>query len=80
MTFVWFLAAAAACMMIPLFGIVESQTIHASLFLTAFWLMWRASKLLTPNDRKFHLSLTFKAINSYAMVVMILLALDHWFH
>ena len=80
MTFVWFLAAAATCMMIPLFGTVESQTIHGSLFLTAFWLMWRASKLLTPNDRKFHLSLTFKAINSYAMVVMILLALDHWFH
>ena len=80
MTFVWFLASAVACMMIPLFGIVESQIIHGSLFFTAFWMMWRASKLLTPNDRKFHLSLTFRAINSYAMLVMILLSLDHWFH
>jgi protoheme IX farnesyltransferase len=80
MTFVWIVAAAVTCMMIPLFGIVESQTIHGGLFLTAFWLMWRGSKLLTSNDRQFHLSHTFRAINSYAMLVMILLSLDHWFH
>ena len=79
MTFVWILAAAATCMLIPLFGIVESPIIHGSLFFAAFWMMWRASKLLNSNDRKFHLSLTFKAINSYAMVVMILLSLDHLF-
>lgn len=80
MTFVWIVAAAAACMMIPLFGIVESHTIHGSLFLFAFWLMWRALKLLTPNDRNLQLSLTFRAINSYALVVMVLLTLDHLFH
>jgi len=80
MTFVWIFAAAATCMMIPLFSIVESQTIHGSLFLVAFWLMWRSLKLLTPNNRNLHLSLTFRAINSYAMVVMILFSLDHWFH
>jgi protoheme IX farnesyltransferase len=79
-TFVWIISTAATCMMIPLFGIVESQIIHGSLILVAFWLMWRASKLLTSNNRKFHLSLTFRAINSYAMLVMILLSLDHWFH
>ena len=45
-TFMWIFATAAACMMIPLFGIVESHVIHGSLFLVAFWLVWKSLKLL----------------------------------
>jgi protoheme IX farnesyltransferase len=79
-TFIWIFATAAACMMIPLFGIVESHFIHGSLFFIAFWLVWKALRLLTASDRKFFLPFTFKIINSYALVVMILLTLGHLFH
>jgi len=79
-TFIWIFATAAACMMIPLFGIVESHFIHGSLFFIAFWLVWKSLRLLTESGRKFFFPFTFKIINSYALVVIILLALDHLFH
>jgi protoheme IX farnesyltransferase len=79
-TFVWIFATAAACMMIPLFGIVESHTIQGGLWVAAFWLMWKSLRLLTAKGRKFSLPFTFKTVNSYAVVVMILLTLDNLFH
>jgi protoheme IX farnesyltransferase len=79
-TFIWIFATAAACMMIPLFGIVESHAIQGGLFVAAFWLVWKSLRLLTASGRKFFLPFTFKMINSYALVVMILLALDHLIH
>jgi len=79
-TFMWIFATAAACMMIPLFGIVESHVIHGSLFLVAFWLVWKSLKLLTVRGRQFSLPIAFRTINSYAIMVIILLTLDHLFH
>jgi protoheme IX farnesyltransferase len=79
-TFIWIFATAAACMMIPLFGIVESHTIQGGLWVAAFWLMWKSLRLLTAKGRKFSLPFTFKTVNSYAVVVMILLTLDNLFH
>jgi protoheme IX farnesyltransferase len=79
-TFIWIFATAAACMMIPLFGIVKSHTIQGGLWVAAFWLMWKSLRLLTAKGRKFSLPFTFKTVNSYAVVVMILLTLDNLFH
>jgi protoheme IX farnesyltransferase len=79
-TFIWIFATAAACMMIPLFGIVESHAIQGGLFFAAFWLVWKSLRLLTASGRKFFLPFTFKMINSYALVVMILLTVDHLIH
>jgi heme o synthase len=79
-TFIWIFATAAACMMIPLFGIVESHTTQGGLLVAAFWLMWKSLRLLTAKGRKFSLPFTFKTVNSYAVVVMILLTLDNLFH
>jgi len=79
-TFIWIFATAATCMMIPLFGIVESHAIHGGLFVAAFWLMWKSLRLLTAKGRKFSLPFTFKTINSYAVAVMILLTLDNLFY
>jgi protoheme IX farnesyltransferase len=79
-TFMWIFATAAACMMIPLFGIVESHAIHGGLLAAAFWLIWKSLRLLTSRGRKSFLPFTFKMINSYALVVMILLVLDHLIH
>jgi protoheme IX farnesyltransferase len=79
-TFTWIFATAAACMIIPLFGIVESHVIHGSLFLVAFWLVWKSLKLLTVRGRQFPLPIAFRTINSYAIMVIVLLTLDHLFH
>jgi protoheme IX farnesyltransferase len=79
-TFIWIFATAAACMMFPLFGIVESHAIQGGLFVAAFGLVWKSLRLLTANGRKFFLPFTFKMINSYALVVMILLTVDHLIH
>jgi protoheme IX farnesyltransferase len=76
-TFIWIFATAAACMIIPLFGIVESHVIHGSLFLVAFWLMWKSLKLLTGHPHPSSSQFIFKTINSYAVLVIILLTLDH---
>ncbi len=76
-TFMWIFATAAACLMIPLFGIVESHLIHGSLFLVAFWLVCKSLKLLTAQRPPVSSEVTFKTINSYAVVVTVLLTLDH---
>ena len=76
-TFMWIFATAAACMIIPLFGIVESHVIHGSLFLVAFWLMWKSLKLLSGHPHPSSSQFIFKTINSYAVLVIILITLDH---
>jgi protoheme IX farnesyltransferase len=79
-TFVWIFATATACMMIPLFGIVESHFIHGSLFLIAFWLVWKSLKLINAQYHPFSWEFSFKTINIYAVVVIILLTLDRFFY
>ncbi|NWG03329.1 MAG: protoheme IX farnesyltransferase [Syntrophaceae bacterium] len=79
-TFIWIFATAAACMMMPLFGMVESHLIHGSLFFIAFWLLWKSLKLISAPYHPFSSEFHFKSINSYALVVMILLTVDHLFY
>ncbi len=78
-TFTWIFATSTACMMIPLFGIVESHAIHGSLFLVAFWLVWKSLKLLTVHRHSSSSPSIFKTINSYALLVVVLITLDHLF-
>src|SRR4030042_4784945 len=68
-TFIWIFAAAVACMMIPLFGMVESHAIHGCLFATAFCLIWKSLRLLNAKSRELPWPFTFKTINAYALVV-----------
>ncbi len=79
-SFIWIFATATTCTMIPMFAVVESHTIRGGLLLAACWLMWRSSGLLSARGRKSLLPFTFKTINAYAVVVMLLLTLDHLFH
>jgi len=79
-TFIWIFSTAAACMMIPLFGMVESHAIHGCLFATTLCLIWKSLRLLKAKGRQFSWAFTFKTINAYALVVMVLLTLDHLFH
>jgi protoheme IX farnesyltransferase len=75
-TFMWICATAVSCMMIQLFSIVESLTIRGGLFIAAFWLVWKGSRLLKVRSLEFPFHFTFNTINSYAFVVMVLLTLD----
>ncbi len=79
-SFIWIFATATACTMIPMFAVVESHAIRGGLLVAACWLMWRSLGLLNASSRKSLLPFTFKTINAYAVVVMLLLALDNLFH
>jgi protoheme IX farnesyltransferase len=78
-TFMWIIAAAVACMMIPVFSKMESHTIHGCLFAWAFWLIWKSLRLVNAKGREWSWPSIFKTINVYALVVMVLLTLDHLF-
>jgi protoheme IX farnesyltransferase len=80
MIFIWIFATATACMMIPLFGIVESHAIQGGLSVAAFWLMWKSLRLLTIHRIQFSFQSIFRNINSYAVLVILLITLDHLFH
>jgi len=74
-TFIWIFGTAVTCMLTPLFGIVESKAVHGGLLVAAFWLVWKAFGLLKAPNADSSLQLTFKAINSYILWVMVLVVL-----
>jgi protoheme IX farnesyltransferase len=75
-TFIWILAAAVACMTIPLFGLVRSHVINGSLFAIGFWLVWKTFRILTTQCQEFPFQLNFKTINIYVFSVIFLFAMD----
>jgi protoheme IX farnesyltransferase len=76
-TFTWVSATAVACLMIPLFGLVNFYAVQVSLLIAGIWLVWKAFMLLRSHHSEFSLRLSFNFINTYVLVVMILLTLDH---
>ena len=76
----WIFGTAMTCMMIPLYGVVESPVIRVGLFAAAFWLMWKDSGLLKVRSPEFSLPFTFNNINSFALLVMALITLDTLFY
>lgn len=75
--FSWVFATGVSCVILPLFGIVESYYIQTGFFLAAIWLVWKAFKLLRNHQSEFSLRLTFNSINAYVLLVMFLLTMDH---
>ena len=76
-TFIWIFATAVTCVIIPLFGIVESPVIRNALLVLAFWVVWRGFRLLKVRGLEFPFHFTFHSINSYALLVMVLFILDN---
>ena len=72
-TFVWILATAVACLLIPLYT-VNSSIINFLLFFTTCWLIWNAFVFL--KKRTFSVFFAFRYINIYAALIIFLLALD----
>ncbi len=79
-TFMWIFATAVTCVVIPLFGVVESYEINGSLFAAGFWLVWKTLRSLTDQSREFPFRFNFKVINTYVLLVMFLFTLDKLFY
>jgi protoheme IX farnesyltransferase len=75
-TFVWIFATAVICLIIPLFGLVTSHVIIGSLFVTGFWMVWKTSRILTTRSQGLPFRSNFKALNTYILIVIFLLAMD----
>lgn len=75
-TFMWILATAAACIVIPLFGSGHSLLLILGLFLAAIWLVWSGAKLIRNINAGVSFGFAFKDINIYMMLVMAMLSLD----
>jgi protoheme IX farnesyltransferase len=76
LTFMWTLATALSCLMIPLFGIGNSPIIHYILYVAAIWLLWSSRGLLKPRKEQRSFKKMFMRINIYILVVMLSLSID----
>ena len=79
-TFMWVFATAVTCIIIPLFGVVESQVINGSLFAAGAWLVWKTSRVLIAKNQEFPFQFNFKVINTYVLLVMVLITFDKLFY
>ncbi|NCO35783.1 MAG: hypothetical protein AUJ92_09920 [Armatimonadetes bacterium CG2_30_59_28] len=74
-TFIWILATAASCLLMPVFGLVSSQVTLILLLASTAWLVWCATRLFRPRGEQTTF-FVFRSINTYALLVMLLLSLD----
>lgn len=77
-TFIWMLAAVVVCLMLMLFGIVNSNIINICLILAGLWLVHSAIRLLRTLNNELYSVLAFKGINLYAFTVILLLFVDRF--
>ena len=75
-TFMWIAGTAAACMTIPLFGLVGERWIGAGLLAAGVWIVWRSARILRARGEAPAFRSAFQHINAYAGVVVLLLSLD----
>ncbi len=76
-TFIWVFATAVACLVIPLFGLVNFYAGEVGLLAAGIWLVWKAFVLLRSHHPELPFRLAFNSINAYVLLVMFVLALDH---
>ena len=75
-TFTWITATVVTCLMIPLFGRLQSSFIGYGLLLAGIWLVWNSFKLVRFNKERIYFTAAFREINIFAILVVILLSLD----
>lgn len=76
LTFVWIVATAVSIILMPLFGLGESQLIYLFLFIASGLLVWRSIPLLKRDQNQRSYRLAFAGINIFILIVMLLLTLD----
>lgn len=75
-TFVWILATAVTCLLIPLFGTVQTTVTNLSLLGLTLWLVWGATRFFRARGEELSFRSAFREINIYALAVISLLSLD----
>jgi len=76
-TFIWMVGVCVLSIGLPLFGLAKSPLIHMGLILSAVWLSWNAFRFLMNSSGDLKLMYAFKGINRFALLLIILLSLDH---
>ncbi|MEE9170940.1 MAG: protoheme IX farnesyltransferase [bacterium] len=74
--FIWIVASAVACVLIPFFGVVDIPVINVGLYITAIWLVYQSSKMFGTGGHTFSSGYAFRQINIYALVVILLMSID----
>jgi heme o synthase len=75
-TFTWISATVVTCLMIPLFGKLQSPFIRYGLFVAGIWLVWNSFKLVRFTKERIYFTTAFREINIFAILVVLLLSLD----
>lgn len=75
-TFTWITATVVTCLMIPLFGKLQSPFIGYGLFAAGVWLVWHSFKLVRYTKERSYIITAFREINIFALLVVVLLSLD----
>jgi protoheme IX farnesyltransferase len=79
-TYIWVVALAASCMMIPLFGLTHNLFTNLLLLFAGFVLAWRTKMLVLKYDRNLNFRMAFLDINIYVLTVVVLLSIDQFIH
>ena len=79
-TYIWVVALAATCMMIPLFGLTHNLFTNVLLLLAGFILAWRTKSLVVKYNKNMNFKLAFMDINIYVLIVVVLLSIDQFIH
>ncbi len=74
--FIWIVASAVACVLIPFFGVVDIPVINVGLYIIAIWLVYQSSKMFGTGGHTFSSGYAFRQINIYALVVILLMSID----
>jgi heme o synthase len=75
-TFIWTMATAVTALMLPVFGIVNSNVIAVGMLIAVIWLVVVFSKLLRRSEEKFNARYYFMKINYFVLFIIIFLAVD----
>lgn len=75
-TFIWIAATVVTCLMIPLFGKLQSPFIGFGLFAAGVWLVWNSFRLVRYTKQRMYFTMAFREINIFALLVVLLLSLD----
>ncbi len=78
-TFVWIVALAFSCILIPLTNISSQPFTPVLLFLLAIWLIFESKGILTTYIEKVMLQKTFLRINMFVLLVVLVISIDKLF-
>jgi protoheme IX farnesyltransferase len=80
LTFIWIVATAVSIILMPLFGLGNSNVIYLLLFLSSMVLIWNSTDLLRKSKVETAHKVAFKGINIFILVVMLLLSVEKLFN